>query len=260
MDDFHDFVKKHEYFRQALSAPLDDAAVSFFVSLRGFDDLDRLLEGIGLGFEAESCSFPCLIDEDDNFDGVKFSLDLFGDAGEEYAETVLSYEQFLDAMCAASQWHLRYNPDNEDSLRRSFHARNLQFLESAQENQDDGATWWRKCRQKEETTRSLRLPAFAHGEWDFVTHFLLQLREPRYLDFLVAATRHEPFQVREVFLEFPDANHVRWRESEKMGEWNLRAPGVLELESEQFYAMLKTLAVAYAERRPQHATLIKAML
>ena len=243
-----------------------DMAVSFVHSLSESDYLryfNYLLEGLGLGGEVASCSFPHPEEEEELWEGVKFSEDMTWNDPNDYAEQILSYDQFLDLMRLSAQWHLRQQPADETTLRAMFSGRNLAFGGEAPSVVDDGATWWRKCRAKYDLTMQLHRIADPMAVWSPVTDFFLYSFEQNYFDVLQQLFKRRPLvnTNMNVQFEFPSAQTVIIRETDDRAGWNLRSqPEIVELSSDKFEHLLELLAQGYAERRPQHKAKVAKLL
>lgn len=267
MDLVEQWKAKLLFFKDSFSGEQDEIAVSFFHGLsesQYIHNSNYLLEGLGIGGEVESCSFPHPEEEEDEiWEGVKFIFDMTWSDPNDYVENILDYDRFLSLMQLSARWHLRHHPNDETVLRAMFHGRNLPFGEKLPSTVDDGETWWRKCRAKYELTMKLNQFAKPNQMWSPVTDFFLWTFEQDYLDVLQNCVKRRPHLNAQtnVQIDFPSPQTVVIRETDERVGWNLRTQSeAVELTTKTFDAIMKLLAKGYAERRPQHQAKIARLV
>ena len=256
MSDYHE---KQAYFQQLFPDKSFRSATHFLEGFAAVENhMELLLEGLGRGINYMSCDFP-LPSGWETFDGVKFShgLDVIW-------ESIVSYDIFLSMMRAAGHWRLRTHPEEEVYLRCAFHSRNLALEEDGADfpNQDDGITWWNKCREKIIVHQSLRhsFEADYRHLW-VIDYFFLYLTELQFLDFLRAATNRIPYVgLYQIHMEFPEKNLVQFTGTLITGPVEERRPDIVRVSSDTFDNILHKVATAYAERRPQHANEVAELM
>lgn len=266
MDLTEQWKAKIRFLKDNFSADQEEIAVSFF---HGFNDFhyiqytNYLLEGLGVGGEVESCSFPHPAEEDEIWDGVKFSFDMTWSDPNDYAENILEYDRFLELMQTSARWYLRFHPDDEKVLRAAFQGRNLPFGEEYPSIVDDGKAWWRKCRAKYDLTMQSHQFAAPNQMWSPIIDFFLWTFEQDYFDVLQNCFKRRPCKSAQmnVQIEFPSPRIAIIRETDERAGLNLRTqPEAVELTMPTFDSMLELLAKGYAERRPQHQAKIAKLL
>ncbi len=266
MDLTEQWKAKLRFLKDNFSADQEEIAVSFFHGLSDSSYVqyaNYLLEGLGVGGEVGSCSFPHPEEEEEIWDGVKFSFDMTWSDPNDYAENILDYDRFLELMQTSARWYLRFHPDDETILKAAFHGRNLPFGEEYPSIVDGGKTWWRKCRAKYQLTMGLGQFAEPNQNWSPVTEFFLWAFEPDYFNVLQNCFNRRPYlnSQMNVQIEFLSAQKVVIRETDERAGLNSRTqPEAVELTTPTFDAMLELLAKGYAERRPQHQAKIARLL